>query len=104
MKTRTSGQGRKKGAINKVTREVREVVARVAESTAPEIEQWLRVVANDDPGRALDLWLKMIEYHIPKLARTEMTGQGGGAVKHEHDVSVRPVMSREEWLKNHGIV
>ena len=104
MKTRTSGQGRKKVAINKVTREVREVVARVSESTAPEIEQWLRVVANDDPGRALDLWLKMIEYHIPKLARTEMTGEGGGAVKHEHDVSVRPVMSREEWLKNHGIV
>ena len=84
MKTSTSGQGRKKGTPNRVTKAVREAIARLAESTVDQVAGWLTTVAADDPAKALDLWLKMIEYHIPKLARTEMTGKDGGPMVTEY--------------------
>jgi hypothetical protein len=39
-------------------------------------------VALEDPGKAADLYLKAIEYHIPKLARSEQTGPDGGPQEH----------------------
>ena len=80
MKTKTSGQGRPKGIPNKTTRDVREAIALLAESTVGQVEGWLKAVAAEDPAKALDLWLKLVEYHVPKLARTEMTGANGGPV------------------------
>jgi hypothetical protein len=38
---------------------------------------WLR---RPDPGTALKLAMDMAEFHIPKLARTELTGKGGEAL------------------------
>lgn len=84
MRTSTSGQGRKKGTPNRVTKDVREAIARLAESTVDQVAVWLKAVAAEDPAKALDLWLKMIEYHVPKLARTEMTGKDGGAIVTEY--------------------
>lgn len=64
--------GRKKGTPNKSTQAVREVIAKFADEVAPDFTQWiLDVAAEGDKGRAADLYLKAIEYHIPKLARTE---------------------------------
>lgn len=75
-----AGKGRKVGSKNKATMELRQVIADIADRQAPKVEAWLEKVAEDDPGKALDLFLRMIEYHIPKLARTEMTGEDGGAL------------------------
>lgn len=71
--------GRAKGTPNVATRDVREAIRRVAEDTAPMVEQWLSEI--DDPAKRLDLFLRMIEYHIPKLARTEVSGEGGGPLQ-----------------------
>lgn len=44
----------------------------------PKLEwSWLR---RPDPGTALKLAMDMAEFHIPKLARTELTGKGGEAL------------------------
>lgn len=83
------GGGRAKGQPNKTTLKCREVIALVADGMAPEFEAWLRKTANGDevaglkpdPKGAADLYLKAIEYHIPKLARTELTGQNGGPLQ-----------------------
>jgi hypothetical protein len=69
--------GRVKGKPNKLTADVRTSMALFAEATMPLFEQWVTRVAAKDPGKAADLYLKAIEYHIPKLARTEVTGSGG---------------------------
>ena len=64
--------GRGKGTPNKSTTAVREVIARFADEVAPDFVQWVKETAADgDPAKAADLYLKAIEYHIPKLSRTE---------------------------------
>ena len=69
--------GRSKGTPNKVTAAAREVMALLVEANAPKLQKWLDRVAKTDPARAADLLLRALEYHIPKLARTEHTGKDG---------------------------
>ncbi len=72
--------GRPKGAPNKSTAAVREAIAKMAELNAPRFAMWLDEVAQKSPEKACDIYLRAIEYHIPKLARTEVTGQDGQPV------------------------
>lgn len=79
--------GRRKGSPNKVTREFRETVRMLLEENQDNFSRWLKSVAEGgddrkpDPGRALDLCAKLAEFAAPKLARTEVTGEGGGPVQ-----------------------
>lgn len=74
----SAGRGRRKGEINKVTRDVREIIAKVAEKNGGKLSGWLDRVARKNPARAIDLYLRMIEYHIPKLSRQEIVKPPSG--------------------------
>jgi hypothetical protein len=76
------GKGRPKGAPNKSTSIVREAIANLLERNAPNMDRWLNEVADKDPHKALDIIQKLSEYHIPKLARTEVTGLDGAPQQH----------------------
>ena len=80
---RAKGAGRKKGTPNKLTADVRTTIALIAERKILEVEGWLERVQKRDPDRAIDLYLKMIEFHVPKLQRTEVTGLDGAALSVE---------------------
>lgn len=67
-----NGRGRPKGALNKTTGEVREAIAAFASANVDQMGTWLNSI--DSPEKKLDLFLRAIEYHIPKLARTEHAG------------------------------
>jgi hypothetical protein len=80
-KAPNNGAGRPKGIPNKATRDVKEAIARFAEGNVHKLEEWLETIANGDgdlvkpdPAKAADLYMKVIEYHIPKLARQEVVG------------------------------
>lgn len=87
----TPGPGRKKGVPNKVTQEFRETVRKLLESNAQNVGRWLTLVAEGDgtegpsgrpdPGKALDLLVRLAEFAAPKLSRTEHTGDGGGPMQ-----------------------
>ena len=62
--------------------DVRNAIALIAQDNAGNFARWLNEVASEDPAKAADLYLKAIEYHIPKLARSETTGKDGGPVDH----------------------
>jgi hypothetical protein len=81
-----AGKGRPPGIPNKSTAIVREAIATLLERNSEKMDEWLQLVAYGDselgvkpqPDKALDIMQKMAEYHIPKLSRTEVTGEDGG--------------------------
>ena len=77
-----AGPGRPKGMPNKSTSIVKEAIAKLLERNVGNMDLWLEKVAQDDPYKALDLMNKLCEYHVPKLARTELTGVDGEAIQH----------------------
>jgi hypothetical protein len=68
---RALGAGRKSGTPNKATSEFKEAVAELINCNQSKLQIWLDDVARDDPAKAFDLLLKMMEFVIPKLSRTE---------------------------------
>lgn len=67
--------GRQKGTPNRATADVREVIAAFAKANAPLMHEKLNGI--EDPAKWMDAYLRAIEYHIPKLGRTELTGADG---------------------------
>ena len=77
-----AGKGRPAGVPNKSTSAVREAIATLLDRNSEKMDEWLQLVAYGDselgvkpqPDKALDIMQKLAEYHIPKLARTEVVG------------------------------
>ena len=69
--------GRPPGTKNKKTEAIRGAYQNLVEMNLNEMSQWMRTIAADDPAKAMDLMIKLSEYVIPRLARTELTAAGG---------------------------
>ena len=69
--------GRPPGAKNKNTVAIREAYQQLVEFNLENMSTWIAQVAADNPEKAVDLMIKLSEYVIPKLARTEVTGKDG---------------------------
>lgn len=80
--------GRVKGTPNKATGDAREAIAKIIEGNADKVQAWLDRTAKKMPHRALDLYIKLAEYSIPKLGRIEHTGEGGGPVRAVFNVRI----------------
>lgn len=73
--------GRRKGSINKATRTAKEAIAHFIDGNAHKLQGWLEALeASDGPKAAAALYADLIEYAVPKLARTEHTGEDGGPI------------------------
>jgi hypothetical protein len=73
------GAGRPKGLPNKTTVAAREAIARFVDGNADRLQGWLDEIAEDQgPAAAFKCFADLLEYHVPKLARTELTGADGG--------------------------
>lgn len=86
--------GRTAGTPNKVTKDVREAIAVFAQDNVEQMSTWLNAI--DDPAKRLDLYLRALEYHVPKLARTDTTlsGPDGGPINANLTVNVGFVGSK----------
>lgn len=65
--------GRRKGVPNKTTTDVRAAIALLAQNKVARVEKWLERGAKDDPLGAARTFAQLLEYHIPKLSRTELS-------------------------------
>lgn len=68
---------------NKTTVQAREAIAKLVDGNADRLQAWLDAIAADKkqgPAVAFKLLMDVMEYHVPKLARTEHVGEGGGPV------------------------
>jgi hypothetical protein len=66
--------GSRKGRPNRVTAYSRETFRQIWEKIAPHVDTWIMRVAKKSPDKAAALALQLAEYHVPKLARTEVVG------------------------------
>ena len=65
--------GRKKGVPNRTTQTFRETIINLLEDNSKNVGVWLGRVAENDPGKALDLMAKLAEYAAPKLSKVEVS-------------------------------
>lgn len=72
-----ANRGRVPGSKNKQTSAIRTAYQNLVEMNLENMSAWIGQVAQEDPSKAMDLMIKLSEYVIPKLARTEVTGANG---------------------------
>ena len=81
------GAGRPKGVPNKATQEAREAIKALLDNNLPFIQSWListaegifddktgKYIVNPNPAKACEIVQNLVEYSVPKLARTEVVG------------------------------
>lgn len=68
--------GRKAGVPNKATTNAREAIASFVEGNVDRLNGWLDRIGDENPKAAFDCLMSVVEYHIPKLARTEVQPLG----------------------------
>lgn len=74
----TPGPGRPKGIPNRATANAREAIGAFVDGNAHRLQEWLEEVYEAQGAvAALRCFADFIEYHVPKLARTEVTGKDG---------------------------
>lgn len=94
--------GRPKGIANKATQDARAAIATFVEGNVDRLNRLLEAIEKGTPDpKDPDKWLNVpnpqgafnclmsvVEYHVPKLARTEHTGDGGGAIQIQNKIDI----------------
>jgi hypothetical protein len=81
-KGKKTGGGSRKGSPNKATQAAREAIAAFVDGNADRLQGWLdEIAAEKGPQAAFECFSTLLEYHVPKLARQEITGKDNGPVK-----------------------
>ena len=67
--------GRPKGQLNRSTEMAKLTLARIADEGLDNLKKDLQKIREKDPVRAAELYLKVLEYIIPKQQRVEVKGE-----------------------------
>jgi hypothetical protein len=68
-------KGRPVGAINRSTEMMKLSIARATNKVLDDLPKIMEEMMKKDPKGAVDLALKMLEFHMPKLSRVEMKAE-----------------------------
>jgi hypothetical protein len=77
--------GRQAGTPNKATGAARMAFAQFVDNNADRLQAWLDDIATNDkhgPKVAFDCLMQVAEFHVPKLARTELVGDDTKPITH----------------------
>ena len=80
-----TGGGSRKGVPNQATADARKAIGAFVDGNAGRLQEWLDAIASGtladgtplesgpNPEKAFSLFQSVIEYHVPKLARNEVS-------------------------------
>jgi len=69
------GKGRPPGKLNRTTEMMKLNVARGTNKVLDNLPQILEQLMEKDPKGAVDIALKLLEFHLPKQSRVELKGE-----------------------------
>jgi hypothetical protein len=72
---RINRAGRPVGALNRSTEQMKLNLARATNNTLNYLSEDLEKIRKKDPEKAIELALKLMEYTLPKLSRTEVKAE-----------------------------
>ena len=72
---RINRAGRPVGALNRSTEQMKINLARATNNTLNYLSEDLEKIRKKDPEKAIELALKLMEYTLPKLSRTEVKAE-----------------------------
>jgi uncharacterized protein YeeX (DUF496 family) len=72
---RINRAGRPAGALNRSTEQMKLNLARATNNTLNHLSEDLEKIRKKDPEKAIELALKLMEYMIPKLSRSEVKAE-----------------------------
>ena len=67
--------GRKPGSLNRSTEQAKLTIARLANRGLDNIMEDFDKIRKDNPTEAAKLYLKLLEYIVPKKSAVEITGE-----------------------------
>ena len=97
------GGGRPPGAVNKTTANAREAIALFVEGNVERLNGWLDDIAKNSPKDAFNCFMDVVEYHVPKLNKTEHTGKNGKDLIPEQSSLSNADQKILERYNHHGI-
>lgn len=72
---RINKAGRPKGSVNRTTEMMKLSLARATNKVMDDLPKIMEQMIKKDPVKAVDLALKMLEFHLPKQSRVEMRAE-----------------------------
>jgi uncharacterized protein YeeX (DUF496 family) len=93
---RINKAGRPVGALNRSTEQMKLTLARAANKTLDTISDDLERIRKDNPEKAIQLALQLMEYVMPKLSRTEMKAEINQKIQ-QISVNVNRTGSKDEF-------
>lgn len=67
--------GRPKGAINRSTEQAKLAIARIANYGLDVIREDLDKIRKDNPAKAAEIYLRLLEYIVPKKSQVDMKAE-----------------------------
>jgi hypothetical protein len=80
--------GRPKGAEGKDTKRLREAIAAITEGGIEDFQRALGDVLEENPAKYLELYLKLLEYTMPKLRSIDTNIELGESTLHKITVEI----------------
>lgn len=68
-------KGRPKGAVNRSTEQMKLSIARATNRVLDDLPKLMEELVKKDPKGAVDVALKLLEFHLPKMSRIEMQAE-----------------------------
>jgi hypothetical protein len=72
---RINRAGRPKGALNRTTQQMQLSIARIVNNSLDNLKDDLEAIRQEDPAKAAELAIKLLQYALPKLSNVELKAE-----------------------------
>ena len=101
--TSETATGRPRGAENKETKQLREAIKAITEGSITDFQQTMNEVRESNPTKFLELYIRLLEYTMPKLRSVEANIELGDNTIEKVIVNVTNNGQRTDNTSNNSI-